>query len=232
MNVAKSIKYDCGCENAYSESGVLRYMVKCAFHVREKPRLEDEFARSYYESLGIFADGIPQVAPHVEQMRLGLDDPPLGCYPVGALAIEVGCGCSMYAPWLMRLGYRYQGVEPCAWAARWTATAFDTAVVNCRVEDFEPREQQPALILAAHVLEHLEDAPGQIGRMTSWLAKGGLFIILVPDDSDPVNPDHKWFFTEKTLHDTMRESGLEVRRIKTVQVVRHEKFIYALGRRR
>lgn len=220
-------EHPCGCVNGVDEaSGLLHCLFKCAHHVdwlKNMPR-----GRPYYESLGCFADGIPQCTAYVRQLEEAL-----GYLPGGSgLALEVGGGASMYAGHLQRLGYEYLGVEPDHWGATWTRETYGARVTEGPFPE-RPRgldgwgDQRCALLLCAHALEHLPDAPGALREMRRLLARPGPLFIVVPDDTDRTNPDHLWFFTEDTLRAALLHAGFNNVKIAVRKYTDRESFIYA-----
>lgn len=216
------IRYRCGCVNERLPSGLLRCVSKCIGHaaMRRDPATLDE---TYYRSNGAF-DG-----PHLEQIREAL-----GPWPAAdgrQFALEIGCGASPYAGALKDAGWLYGGFDSSPWAARWTANRWG---VFAEIGDYE-RARWAAdfygLVLAAHVLEHLKDAPGGLSRMADCLYPGGELWLIVPDDSDPTNPDHEWFFSPETLKAEVERCGLEVVTLAVRKYIERERFIYLRARK-
>lgn len=183
----------------------------------------------YYEELGILKDGKFQPTAHVEQLTEALGGMPS---PRGGSrdALEVGPGVSPYARTLVALGWHYFTVEPSRWAVD-----FMMRVVGPHLGwsglDRVAETTMFGFILAAHVFEHLEDAPGAIAKCSRLLEPGGEFWVIVPDDGDPVNPDHLWVFRPETLRSCLESAGLIVDRMAVRKYVAHENFIYARTRK-
>lgn len=99
--------------------------------------------------------------------------------------------------------------------------------------DFEtiPPRSVYSLLLAAHVLEHLRDAPAAVDLCAGWLLPGGELWIIVPDDTDPVNPEHEWVFTPASLRRCVEDAGLTVERIEVRRRIERERFIYLRARK-
>lgn len=226
------IRYSCGCLNEIEDSGVLRSVSKCKTHLKE--RRSPEFLRAtYYEDLGCIVDGVPQCAHYLEELG-----EVLGGFPEasdGKRALEIGCGCSMYAPGLLARGYHYHGLEPSSWAAKWTESTFDVQVFECDLDAFTQGGYGEdgdfaiggfSLILAAHSLEHMPDAPRAIRKCARLLDPGGELWVIVPDDEDPLNPDHNFFFSEPSLRRCVESAGLSVVTLESRRRVEHEEFIY------
>jgi SAM-dependent methyltransferase len=213
----------CGCTNVPdAEWGVLRNVRKCPRHKRKMGR----GGRAYYTELGATLDGIPQHREYVRQFiepmaALGVTIPRIE----GGTALEIGCGLGMYAPMFLNRGYAYHAIEADAYAVRWVASAFCCPVFHGRFEDYEPPKPFDA-IMAAHVVEHLTDAPGSLDAMLRMLYPGGRLYLVLPDDSDRVNADHLWFFTEATLRATLERIGFEDIRMTSRRLIERENFIY------
>lgn len=224
------ITYSCGCVNEIHPSGVLHSLEKCAAHRKER-HAPDALGRRYYEGLGAIVDGIPRCADYLAELAEALGrfrraQP----YPHN-VALEIGCGCSMYAPGLLTAGYDYRGLEPCQWAARWTAGAFAVPVTIGTLETLVQVGPRYDLILAAHCLEHMDDAPGAIRKCADLLEPGGEFWVVVPNDDDPLNPDHLWAFSSTTLAACLAGAGLDVMEIEERQRIERERFIYVRARK-
>lgn len=222
------ITYRCGCKNDVHEpSGILHCVYKCKRHqrqYRDPARLD---AAYYAELINVNRNEIIG-SRHVEEMQDALGDFPAPTTHVGCL--EIGCGCSPYAGALKEAGWRYIGLDPSRWAAEWTAKRY--GVITC-TEPWEWWSAYPScgLVLAAHVLEHLADAPAGLQKMYDVLMPGGELWLLVPDDSDPVNPDHLFFFTADTLQCCLEKVGFQIQRIAVRKIVERENFIYARAKK-
>jgi SAM-dependent methyltransferase len=224
------IRYPCGCLNeVHAPSGVLRSASKCDKH-RARQRRPSDLGLAYYEELKCIVDGIPTCALHLRQLREALGDFPRA-RRFNRIALEVGCGASMYAPGLLRAGYEYVGLDPSGWAGFWTANAFDVDTIKGSLETATLSAGEYDLILAAHCIEHMEDAPGAIVRCAELLESGGELWVVVPDDSDPINVDHLFFFTPTTLRSCLESAGLVVERMAVRKYVPQERFLYARARK-
>jgi len=229
-------RYPCGCVNVrHAPTGAFRCLSKCAHHraMQMSPVMLDE---AYYTKLGVLKDGKLAETNHVAELREALGEWPSpknyratasNPYPV---AIELGCGASPYVGSLIGAGFWYLGIDQSRWAVDWVETIDPRSKTVARdVDEFliatEAKSSVP-LILAAHVFEHLPDAPSSIRKAAQALMPGGEFWIVVPDDSDPVNPDHLWFFNEASLRRTVELAGLTVLRLETRRYIARENFLY------
>jgi 2-polyprenyl-3-methyl-5-hydroxy-6-metoxy-1,4-benzoquinol methylase len=228
--------YPCGCVNApHAPSGVLRSVEKCNKH-KARQRRPETLERAYYEELGLLKGETPHVAQLVEA---------LGVLPRArpdSHALEIGCGASPYVGALVEAGYRpgynYAGIDPSRWAAQWMQETYGLPVLAAPVEswwetDFGRETIRPHwdLILAAHVIEHLADAPLALHKLAERLSPNGELWLVVPDDSDPRNPDHLWFFDLTTLRLCLESAGLVVERMAVRKYVKYENFIYCRARK-
>jgi SAM-dependent methyltransferase len=220
----------CGCVVLPDPAtGVLRSASRCPEHMAARHDDSALLGPAYYAVLGALSPDAP--ARYVAELEEALGPIPPATRP-DARVLEVGCGASPYVPALLRAGYGYLGLDPSRWACRWLEDSYGVGAIRMGVE--EPVEFALAgfdLILAAHVFEHVDDAPGAIRRCAGWLVPGGELWVIVPDDSDLGNPDHVWFFTEGTLRGCLEAAGLEIERMAVRRIVAHENFLYARARK-
>lgn len=231
--------HPCGCvTDVHVPSGVAQSISKCQFHV-------DFLANQrggewYYRHIGVLDDaGEVRRDQYCGQMEdaLGQPFPP----PVPVVngrrldeAIEVGCGVSPYVRAVEAAGYRYTGVEPDEWATARTLIegVGRTSVSAERFDGSRWADNTFGLVLSAHCVEHVEDAPGMLRQFHRILAPGGRLVLLVPDDEDMTNPDHRWFFTPTTLVRALVAAGFEVTKLAPRRVVAHELFLFVLAHKR
>jgi SAM-dependent methyltransferase len=222
--------YPCGCVNQRAECGALRSYSKCAEHKRAKEDMEAGSDFDYYRSIGcvdddmVMSDEVRQRYVHELNSALLLPVGPGAC-------LEVGCGLSPYVPLLRDLQWTYQFYERRGWAASWMGRTYR---VEGFIGEYWPEHfnaESYDLIMMMHVLEHLDDAPDALARTRRIIRPGGHLVVLVPDDSDLVNPDHQWFFTESSLKTCLETACFDVKLIVTKRVIERERFIYCLARR-
>jgi 2-polyprenyl-3-methyl-5-hydroxy-6-metoxy-1,4-benzoquinol methylase len=227
-----SFRYKCGCENMlHEDTGALKCLIKCEKHSDDL--LKQPQGHAYYRSLGaVDAVGAPaNIARYIGELVEALEDSgELSKIPVGQ-CLEIGCGASPYVPWLREKGMNYFGIDPDLWAVSWMRSTYDVEVARLCFEDLQDPGIRYHLVLAAHCFEHMSDAPNMIKKAASLLRPGGKLLIIIPNDSDPTNPDHQWFFNIESLARTMTLSGLRQDDLVIVerQIVKHEKFMYAIG---
>lgn len=216
----------CGCVTDVDERhGVTYCAYKCDFH-RDWHANNPKTPREYYAPMCFTEDGFLTCGTHWRELTAEV---PMLPVPQGTRAIEVGCGCSMYAPALLGLGYSYTGLEENTWAAQWTREAYCVDVINATLERARVQQRHYSLVLAAHVVEHLRDSPAGVAKMITLLHEGGRLVVIVPDDRDKCNPDHWWFYTRDSLEAMLSSMGLRDVRVTQKSVVAHEDFLYATG---
>lgn len=218
----------CGCINEMDPiSGVQHCVSKCDFHKYKRTRQQTGW--NYYHELGCFEDGIPKTTKYCEELleAVGPFKDVRSQVASDRLVLEIGCGASMYAGALINSGYTYHGIEPDPWAAEWTRETY-----WCRVSEAAfpavSRFQHGmySLILCAHALEHMPDVVAAVGEMNRLLRLGGELIIVVPNDDDPANPDHWWFFNEDTLRDLVSRHGFNITKLVKRKYIEREHFLY------
>jgi SAM-dependent methyltransferase len=220
--------HPCGCVNeVHGLSGILHSVRKCPRHAA-KSRDPAMLDGRYYEELGVIKDGKLLPTKHVEELAEAL-----GLFPEAddnGIALEIGCGASPYVSAIRAQWWTYMGMDLAPWAGQWIR---DYWGAPCLVGDWETVQLHGGfgLILCAHALEHMRDAPAALAKMATCLQPGGELWIVVPDDSDPSNPDHFWMFTEATLRSAVEAAGLVVERTAVRKYIERENFLYARARR-
>lgn len=237
-----SITYNCGCVNDFDDRcGVQKSILKCDHHKSMQREIGD-LGESYYQELGS-ASGTP---PHVAEFEecFGNVEP---ANPDRPFALEIGAGASHYVPMIADAGWLYCVCEPSRWARKWLVDNYwhlGVHVTNSTWENFRKDDcvlgdrggtcgerWQYGMILSARSLEHMSDAPSALQKMANFLTPGGVLYIIVPDDTDCVNPDHYWFFNAETLGCSVRSTGLTIESMQVRKRVEHENFIYCKARK-
>lgn len=219
--------YPCGCVNGTDmQWGVMRRVSTCAAHQAEGGKK----GLQHYIDMGCIVDGVPQHDRYVAELRSATDEMgiPRGSHRKEK-SLEIGSGLSLYASDLRSQGYLYTGIEPDKEAEEWSRrNACPGSPLEIIETTFEKHSGGPyKLILAAHVFEHMADAPAMMKKAFGMLAAKGRLILIVPNgDDDPVNPDHLWQFTSATLGLTLRRIGFSDIRAVEKRIVERERFIY------
>jgi SAM-dependent methyltransferase len=224
------IPYKCGCLNTvHAPSGVTRCFRKCPRHqaMARSPETLDE---AYYTELGVLKDGKIVADHYVRQLIEALGLMPLSFDSETEFALEIGCGISPYAIEIEDREWLYHCIEPSSFAVQWMSEHLEVLCTRGSFENY-PDVECFGFILAAHVFEHLDDAPGAIAKCFDLLEPDGWLWLIVPDDSDPTNPDHQWFFTEQTLRRCLEAVGFNVDRLVMRKYIERENFIYCAARK-
>ena len=218
----RHLAYVCGCVNEIDPAcGALRSVSKCEDHLRERSE-SGELGEAYYRSNGALrSDATVRYAAELNEGIGGISSPRWPHIEV----LEIGCGASPYVPTLQRAGWVYRGLDASPWACEWMGRRYRVPMIHVDFEVWEP-DCQLGLILAAHVFEHMVDAPAAIRKCAEILSPGGELWLIVPDDSDPLNPDHVWFFDEHSLRTVVTGAGLDPVTVSTCQRIERERFIY------
>lgn len=230
--------HPCGCVTApHPKWGVTYAVSKCDFHVAFLAG--QPAGAAYYRQIGVLdIRGNVRHATYVGEMADGLGQPfppPVPSWDgrPAVEALEVGCGASPYVRAVEQAGYRYTGVEPDEWGAARTLIE-GVGQTSVLTEKFDARKWEHntfGLVLAAHCVEHLADAPEVLGEFRRILVPGGHLILLVPDDTDLTNPDHRWFFSPAALLKTLVRVGFQVPKLAPRRVVEKELFLYCHARK-
>lgn len=222
------ILHPCGCSHERHEpTGALYRVGICAEHAAQR-QAPNVLGDAYYQSLGVTRGGRLLPTNHVAEMAeaLGSFESP----GLNKTALEVGCGASPYVGALRAAGWCYVGVDPSPWVRGFLGRAWQAPCLTSTWEAF--RVPAPVgLILAAHVLEHLRDAPAGLAKMAASLDAHGVLYLLVPDDHDPCNPDHDWLFTAESLKLMVEGVGLDVEALAVRRVIERERFVYCKARK-
>lgn len=215
------------------DSGVTKSIKKCGPHSTQRlaPGERDE---AYYRSFTAMVGDFPDEATYAAELEEGIGLlPPPPCED-RRYAVEVGPGMSPYVNLIREAGYEYAAIEPSAWACDWLRKTYSVYAWQGEVERFvtEADMSDVGLVLMAHVLEHVVDAPTLLRDIGADLRPGSHMVIIVPDDEDQVNPDHLWFFTPASLRGCLDAAGMEVVRLTALRRIPRETFIYALAEKR
>lgn len=222
------ITYPCGCVNEIHEpSGILHGVSKCGFHLvgRRDPA---KLGAAYYTELAQLDHNDFGDSRYLDQIYEALGEFPAPSSEPQAL--EIGCGISPYAGALQAAGWRYIGLDSSPWAAGWTAKRYGVVTL---AKSWEWWKAYPSfgLVLCCHALEHMRDAPAAIAKMAGVLVPGGELWVIVPDDSDPVNPDHIWHFSLETLRAAIEMAGFTVERLESRRIVERENFLFVRAKK-
>lgn len=228
-----SITYPCGCVNDF-DRGVLKSILKCDHH-KSMQREIGELGEEYYQENGAMdPEASVRYAAEFEEC-FGKCEP---VNPDCPFALEIGAGASHYVPMITDAEWAYYACEPSRWARQWMMSKYSDRFVRLNNSTWESFSGDThggwwkfGMILSAHSLEHMSDAPAALEKMAEYLAPGGVLYLVLPSDDDPLNPDHLWFFSAATLDLSVRMAGLVVEVLDTRQRIERERFIYCKARK-
>ena len=229
----KIVNFNCGCMNQFDEkSGLMFCALKCPFHVQWSQDHPQGDTADYFKDIGYLDHrGIPQNKRLIDELKEALSamHAPI---PLGQTVLELGCGLGAYVPFFLKYGNKYVAVERSHFSAEWTRNNYDVTVYEKDFEEFETPSICYTVIFGAHIFEHLKDAPAALKKVYRLLnGAGGMLYVIVPDDGDPTNPDHLWFFTEETLRRLLEKIGFKNICLATFKRVPQENFIYCVAYR-
>jgi hypothetical protein len=224
------MNYPCGCINGIeSESGILRCVKKCNFHINWSLTHPEGESLEYFRDLNAIRDGVPQ-NDHLARELVGA----LSISDMAYLAdgwrkslLEIGCGLGAYIPLFLSNHWNYLAIEQADFCVNWVQQTFYIAVRKMPIEEFLKTAPVFNCIFAAHVFEHLKDAPAVL--KTCYEKVDERLYLIVPDDEDPTNPDHRWFFTQESLHRLLERIGFVNVRSQIRKLIPQESFIYCVA---
>jgi SAM-dependent methyltransferase len=221
----------CGCcIEKNPEWKITQCTFKCNFHEeysKNQPQGED-----YYKMLGALDQyGNSQTESYLKELY-----ETVGPFPYtkrNELALEIGGGASPYIQAIKDAGYEYIGVECDPWAVKWARRTHGVKVFKEAFpkKSWVKEREKFSLILAAHSIEHMTNAPSALQEIYRLLKKKGYTYIVIPDDSDLTNPDHYWFFNCESLGRVLSTIGFKDIHFGIRQLVDREKFIYCVARK-
>lgn len=145
--------------------------------MRLTPNKLDDFATTYYLN-----DGVRDIYIEELQQQLSL---PRVLQSVGAASrvLEMGFGTGLVTGALLDRGVKAEVVEGSP-ALRDIAVArhgHQGLVVHLAMfEEFEPDEPYD-MVMALHVLEHVDDPQEMLAKVASWLVPGGAIVAVTPN---------------------------------------------------
>ena len=139
----------------------------------------------------------------------------------GPRLLDVGCGTGYFLNYMKEKGYEVKGIEKDDEARYFAIRKFDLPVVDPG-EFFNSECFEADVITLWHVLEHLHDIEGYMGRFKKDLASGGKLVIAVPNYTSTDAriygeywagydvPRHLWHFSPSTVEKMMINHGFRL----------------------
>jgi SAM-dependent methyltransferase len=137
--------------------------------------------------------------------------------PLASLALDIGCGTGANLKMLGSTGLNAIGIDRSIYALSLTQKKIDFPLINGDVNELPIRPESVGLILAADVLEHLENDLNGIHEFYQALKKGGLLILTVPAFSflrgiQDIVTGHKRRYSKKDILNKLRAEGFDILR--------------------
>jgi 2-polyprenyl-3-methyl-5-hydroxy-6-metoxy-1,4-benzoquinol methylase len=155
-------------------------------HLFIQPSPTSEFLKSFYSSYmsrakdGFYRDRHQDQIPASFRERY---DPWLSRIAAvtgkGAALLDIGTGLGMFLRLARENGFRVEGVEPNAEAAKRLEASFGISVHNCLVEELNTRAQYDVATMW-DLLEHLAEPGPAVRKVRDVLRPGGLLVIEQP----------------------------------------------------
>ena len=222
------LKIECGCVVEQCKiCGVSKSVEKCEVH---KP-IEHDSRTHYCEDMRGCPSGLPRHAVMCGELLdalwlMGMD---IVERKDKKSILDIGAGIGLYAPLFIGRGYRYTALELNSWACEYIQGAYRCMVLHTSFEKYSSESNRWGTLTAAHVLEHLTDAPKMLEKMFRILQPRGILYMVVPEDTDLGNPDHKWFFNKRGIVKWFEEIGFKEIKVVVKKVIDRENFIYITG---
>jgi 2-polyprenyl-3-methyl-5-hydroxy-6-metoxy-1,4-benzoquinol methylase len=132
--------------------------------------------------------------------------------------LDVGCGTGVVLQHFKSQGISVTGIDFSKEALKFCRKRGLTSLKQVNLEKKLPKMQQFDIIIAADVIEHLNDDLGALKRIKGLLKKDGVLIVSVPAyqwmwSSHDVALHHKRRYTAKRLRIAMTKAGYKIERL-------------------
>lgn len=156
-------------------------------------------------------------------MRLGLED--IGFDELKERAprsfLDIGCATGMLLAHVKRQGFREQGVEICAPAAKFGIRERGISIHIGDLESAGFTDESFGFVHSSHVIEHLTDPNSFLKEIYRILVPGGYLLLTTPDIAGfqarlfgerwrSAIHDHMLLFSRRTLDKALRTAGFTV----------------------
>ncbi len=185
---------------------------------------DDLYGSSYFEG----CQGLQEVFERRRQERL-LDL--IECYRTPGRLLDVGTGLGLLLEVATARGWRAEGLEPSAYAAR-RAQERTGCPITAEGTPSDPKGWEGGFdaVTLRHTLEHLDDPLTLLRALHDVTASHGLLFIAVPNRNSLyanwfrgrwfhiAHPYHRWHFSQRSLRWMLRVAGWSVVRMKTTEL--------------
>jgi 2-polyprenyl-3-methyl-5-hydroxy-6-metoxy-1,4-benzoquinol methylase len=189
--------------------------------------LSEEVGRRYGTGHGAdyLAYELKNEKPFLELQLMALDDAGFWELKPGKV-LDIGCATGALLSELKKRAWDTTGVEICKEEAAYAQKERSLDVRNLPLEEnhFDPEGFD--VVLASHLIEHLNDPGALVKEVSRILKPGGCFIITTPnisgfqakifkDNWRSAIFDHLYLFSIKTLSRLLRQNGFKIEKVKT-----------------
>lgn len=193
-------------------------------HIYQNPRpVFDDLKTRYQDEY--FHYELVNDKPFFELMRKGLDDIRFDLIEASTSpprrALDIGCATGMLVRYLVDRGWRAEGVEICAPAARFGRDMRGVTIHVGTLDSQRFSDDSFDFVHFSHVIEHVPDPRGFLEEVVRITKPGGYVVIVTPNTASlqarlfgrrwrSAIADHLNLFSGRTIRRLMEESGLSV----------------------
>ncbi|GHU64500.1 hypothetical protein FACS189447_01440 [Spirochaetia bacterium] len=163
--------------------------------------------------------------PFLELQLLALRDAEFWELKPGRI-LDIGCATGTLLAELKKRGWDTAGIEICEEEAGYARKERFLDVRSLPLEENHFTERSFDVILASHLIEHLNDPGALVKEVRRILKPGGRFIVTTPNISGfqakmfrgqwrSAIFDHLYLFSVKTLSELLKRNGFNIEKIKT-----------------
>lgn len=196
--------------------------------IQSNPQVEtDEVSARYREHHGAeyLAYELENEAPFLRLQELALKDVDFFSLPKGTV-LDVGCATGALLQRLREQGWTVSGVELCSPSAKYAREVRGLNVLNTTLESARFPDSSFDVVLASHLIEHLNDPRSFVRESHRILRDGGYLFITTPN-SDGFQArlfgsrwrsaifDHLYLFSKKTLTRLLEQEGFLIEKAVT-----------------
>jgi SAM-dependent methyltransferase len=141
-------------------------------------------------------------------------------------ALEIGCATGALLEFLIWRGWEAQGVEISAAEAAYAASKRNLNVSNLPLEENHFPDEYFSLVVASHLIEHLNNPKAFVHEVCRVLTPGGRFLVTTPNISGfqarlfrnkwrSAIFDHLYLFSKDTLARLLIDEGFTIEKTVT-----------------
>ena len=157
--------------------------------------------------------------------------------------LEIGSYLGIFLDRIRSAGWEAVGLEPNREAANYSRKTYNHKIIDGVLPAQSVPDGHFDAVVMLHVIEHMPDPSTNVREIRRMLRSGGVLVVETPrfnslmfkilghrERSIQNCQGHIYFYTEKTLSQTLKNSGFEVFRIDRVgRTLTLDRFLYNLG---